>query len=109
MMRTFFKFQSMLCILLVLLFLIPAISFAHSMYIQSSRYHVSEGNESPLFFCFGHHFPVDGGIRASKLKHIKVYKPGGDVHDVAIRNETCLHFYQRQPMNAMFGLVKITR
>ena len=34
---------------------------AHSLYIQSSRYHVSEGKSSPLFFCYGHHIPVDDG------------------------------------------------
>jgi uncharacterized GH25 family protein len=92
--RTFFPFQNTLCILLlILLFLIPGFSSAHSIYIQSSRYKVFEGNESPLFFCFGHHFPVDGGIRSSKLKHIKVYKPGGDIQNIDIRNETCLHSY----------------
>lgn len=71
----------------------PTISPAHSLFIQSSRYEVNEGKRSPLFFSYGHHFPVDDGVRAKKLKSVRVIQPGGMVEDVAIRDETCLHSY----------------
>lgn len=73
--------------------LIPTAGLCHSLYIQSSRYTVSEGKRSPLFFCYGHHIPVDDGIRANKLKAVYVYPPAGKVRRIAIRNETCLHSY----------------
>ncbi len=81
------------CLLLVLAVFIPARSSAHSLYIQSSRYTVSQGKESPLFFCYGHHFPVDDGVRANKLKYITIHEPDGSFQNIKIRNETCLHSY----------------
>lgn len=79
----------------VLLFvmLIPAGVFSHSLYIQSSHYRVHEGKRSPLYFCYGHRIPVDDGVRAKKLKYIHVRQPDGEIRDVSIRNETCLHSY----------------
>ena len=73
--------------------LMPAVAFSHSLYIQSSRYRVSEGKTSPLFFCYGHHIPADDGVRAKKLKSVRVHTPSGDVREIAIRNETGLHSY----------------
>ena len=66
---------------------------AHSMYIQSSRYKVHKGKSSPLFFCYGHHMPVDDGVRAKKLKFVKVHAPTGDIRSIKTRDETCLHSY----------------
>ncbi|MCK5231614.1 MAG: DUF4198 domain-containing protein [Desulfobulbaceae bacterium] len=77
----------------ILYSLIPVASHGHSLYIQSSRYLVHEGKQSPLFFCYGHHFPVDDGVRAKKLKSVRVYTPAGEIREVAIRNETSLHSY----------------
>jgi uncharacterized GH25 family protein len=71
----------------------PAVCYGHSLFIQSSRYHVSEGKQSPLFFCYGHRFPVDDGVRAKKLKSVRVYTPGGEVREIVIRDETSLHSY----------------
>jgi uncharacterized GH25 family protein len=70
-------------------------SYAHShtLFIQSSRFYVHEGKSSPLFFCYGHHIPVDDGLRPEKLKSVRVYEPGGDVRKIDIRNEICLHSY----------------
>lgn len=81
------------CISLLIIFLFSSLSHGHSIYIQSSRYKVSTGKDTPLFFCYGHHFPVDDGVRANKLKFIKIYKPNGEVQDIRIRNEKCLHSY----------------
>jgi len=77
---------------LVWLFL-PAAAPGHSLFIQSSRYQVDEGKASPLFFCYGHHIPVDDGLRAEKLNSIRVRTPNGNLREMAIRNETSLHAY----------------
>lgn len=79
----------------VFLLLHGLVSYAHShtLFIQSSRCHVHEGKPSPLFFCYGHHIPVDDGLRPEKLKSVRVYKPGGDIREIDIRNEKCLHSY----------------
>jgi uncharacterized GH25 family protein len=77
----------------VLLVLIPAAGYGHSLYIQSSRYQVKEGKKSPLFFCYGHHVPVDDGLRANKLKSVRVHTPSGEVREITVRNETGLHSY----------------
>ncbi|MBI9090089.1 MAG: DUF4198 domain-containing protein [Desulfobacterium sp.] len=68
-------------------------AFGHTLYIQSSRYHVHEGKQSPLFFCYGHHIPVSDGLRAKKLNNIKVHTPQGAVREIDIRDETSLHSY----------------
>ncbi|BBO89754.1 hypothetical protein [Desulfosarcina ovata] len=47
--------------------LIPSAALCHTLFIQSSRYQVTEGKQSPLFFCYGHRIPVDDGVRAKKL------------------------------------------
>jgi uncharacterized GH25 family protein len=78
---------------LLLAVVVPTVAFGHSLYIQSSRYTVSEGKRSPLFFCYGHHIPVDDGVRAKKLKSVKVQTPSGDIRQIDIRNETSLHSY----------------
>ena len=76
---------------LVLYGLTPAVSYGHSLYIQSSRYKVHEGKKSPLFFCYGHHVPVDDGVRAKKLKSVRVLTPQGETREITVRDETCLH------------------
>jgi uncharacterized GH25 family protein len=87
------QIQTGVCLALVSILLLPGMSLGHSLYIQSSRYKVSQGEETPLFFCYGHHFPVDDGVRANKLKSVQVHKPEGQVQDIEIRNEICLHSY----------------
>ena len=87
------KYCLRLFTILVLTVLIPAMSYGHTIYIQSSRYKVKEGKKSPLFFCYGHRVPVDDGLRAEKLKSARVRTPSGEVRDIAIRDETCLHSY----------------
>ena len=69
---------------------LPSLGQAHSIYIQSGRYHVAQGKKSPLFFGFGHRIPVDGGIRANKLKAIRIHTPTGEVKEVQPRPETGL-------------------
>lgn len=66
---------------------------AHSLFIQSGRYQVSSGKGSPLFFCFGHHFPVDDAVRREKLAYVKVIDPQNQVLHVPLRNEKSLHSY----------------
>ena len=75
---------------LLALFCAGEIAQAHSMFIQSGRHRVDEGKKTPLFFCYGHHFPVDDGVRASKLASVKVYDPAGKVMEFKPRPETCL-------------------
>jgi uncharacterized GH25 family protein len=82
-----------LVVLMAGIILLPAICQAHSLYIQSSRYKVFPGKRSPLFFCYGHHIPVDDGVRAKKLKTVRVRTPDGQVKQIAIRNETSLQAY----------------
>ncbi|MBG0789200.1 MAG: DUF4198 domain-containing protein [Desulfovibrionaceae bacterium] len=63
---------------------------AHSLYIQSGRHRVAEGKKTPLFFCYGHHFPVDDGVRANKLAAVRVHGPDGSVTELAPREATGL-------------------
>ena len=81
----------MLCLIFLLVF--PSIAGAHSIFIQSGRYQVSKGKGTPLFFCFGHHFPVDDALRRKKLSYVKVIDPGGETTEVVLRNEKSLHSY----------------
>ena len=73
--------------------IIPCDIFAHSIFIQSGRYQVQEGKKSPLFFCYGHHFPVDDAVRAKKLRYIKLFEPDGTITDIKVRDEVSLHSY----------------
>ncbi|WP_250645531.1 DUF4198 domain-containing protein [Salidesulfovibrio onnuriiensis] len=66
---------------------------AHSLYIQAARPHVSNGKASPLFFCYGHHLPVDDAIRSEKLKNVQVRKPDGSIVEIKLRKEKSLHSY----------------
>ncbi len=78
---------------LILCLLLPAGAFAHSLFVQVGRYHVNNGKASPLFFCYGHHIPVDDAVRGKKLHYIRVTRPDGSVQNIAIRNEKSLHSY----------------
>lgn len=73
-----------------LLTMVPAEGLAHSLYIQSSRYQVYKGKRSPLFFCYGHHVPVDDGVRPGKLNTVRVTAPDGTTRDLEARAETGL-------------------
>ncbi|MGE4555431.1 MAG: DUF4198 domain-containing protein [Desulfovibrionaceae bacterium] len=82
----------------ILLFLLMAVMAptavsAHSLYIQAGRYQVSPGKASPLFFCYGHHIPVDDAIRRQKLSYVHVIDPDGDVQNMELRDEKSLHSY----------------
>ncbi|MEF2232133.1 MAG: DUF4198 domain-containing protein [Pseudodesulfovibrio sp.] len=76
--------------LLALLLIGAGAASAHSLYIQSGRHRVDEGKKTPLFFCYGHHFPVDDGVRESKLAAIRVYDPAGGITELKPRPETGL-------------------
>lgn len=67
--------------------------FAHTLFIQSTRYKVSVGKKSPLFFGYGHHIPVDDGVRSEKLKNIIIHSPKGESREISIRQGTSLHSY----------------
>ncbi len=71
----------------------PEVSFGHSLYVQSSRYHVQDGKQSPLFFCYGHRVPVDDGLRGKKLESLRIHTPAGEVREMEVRDETGLHSY----------------
>jgi len=73
--------------------LLPSVAFAHSLYIQSGRFYVSEGKATPLFFCYGHHLPVDDAVRAKKLSYIRVTAPDKTVQNITIKDERSLHSY----------------
>ena len=73
--------------------LLPSDTSAHSLYIQSSRYNVKEGQKFPLFFCYGHQIPVSDGLRSEKIKSIQIHTPTGEVRDIGVRDETSLHSY----------------
>jgi len=75
---------------LLALFCAGEIAQAHSLFIQSGRHRVSEGKKTPLYFCYGHHFPVDDGVRANKLGSVKVFDPAGKVKEFTPRAETGL-------------------
>lgn len=47
-----------------------------------------------MFFGYGHHFPVDDGVRGKKLTSIRVLSPAGPATEIAIRNERTLHSYE---------------
>ena len=66
---------------------------AHTLFIQSSRYAVSDGKTVPLFFCYGHFIPVSDGLRGKKLKNIRITPPDGAIREIAVRNQTDLHSY----------------
>ncbi len=78
---------------LMLLCAAASSSWAHSLYIQSTRYVVEKGRSLPLFFCYGHYVPVADGIRAKKLGKVEVIAPGGAITPIQVRNETGLHSY----------------
>ncbi len=88
------KTKALISATLVAAILYPISALSHSLYIQSGRYMVAKGKISPMFFCFGHHFPVDDGIRGRKLQAIKVIAPDGTQKDIEIRNERTLHSYE---------------
>ncbi len=70
-----------------------SVSWAHTLYIQSTRYTVNQGKSLPLFFCYGHYVPVSDGIRAKKLGKVNVITPAGTITPIQVRNETGLHSY----------------
>lgn len=73
--------------------LLPSLAFAHSIFIQSGRYQVKTGKASPLFFCYGHHFPVDDAVRRKKLAYVRVIDPEGVSAEITLRDEKSLHSY----------------
>ncbi|MCG8632807.1 MAG: DUF4198 domain-containing protein [Desulfobacterales bacterium] len=83
---------TILICLLVLYSQIPG-AFAHSLYIQSTRFLADNGKSLPLFFCYGHHIPVADGIRGKKLNRVQVMSPDGNTTPVTIRDEVSLHSY----------------
>lgn len=86
-------FRKLFIILLAAILAIPAAASAHSLYIQAGRYQVHPGKKSPLFFCYGHHIPVDDAIRGKKLQYIKVTGPDLSVTNIPIRDGKSLHSY----------------
>ena len=83
---------TILCVLLVGLPMVQS-AMAHTLFIQSSRSQVSEGKAFPLFFCYGHYFPVSDGLRGKKLNRIQVFPPGQEPFSIRPRDETGLHSY----------------
>ncbi len=92
-MKGFFACAFFVCIVTGAVLIPPVSASAHSIFIQSGRYLVKPGQGTPLFFCFGHHFPVDEAVRREKLHFVKVITPEKQVQEVALRDEKSLHSY----------------
>lgn len=93
---TRFYSSRMLTVFLVAIGLIlfgGELAHCHSLFIQSGRHRVKEGKKTPLYFAYGHHFPVDDGVRRKKLNTVQVIDPSGEASTVELRDETCLHSY----------------
>lgn len=86
-------YKKLFSLFILLSFIVPAGASAHSLYIQAGRYEVVEGKKSPLFFCYGHHIPVDDAVRGKKLQYIKIINPELEVTNIDIRDEKSLHSY----------------
>ncbi len=86
--------KTALITLLALGWLCPVPLAAHSLFIQSGRYEVQKGRGSPLFFCYGHHFPVDEGVRRKKLASVRVIDPDGVAEEIPLRDEKSLHSHE---------------
>jgi uncharacterized GH25 family protein len=71
----------------------PMSASCHSLFIQSGRHQVSKGKSSPLFFCYGHHFPVDDAIRRKKFAYVRVIAPDKAITELSLRDEKSLHSY----------------
>ena len=84
------RLKAGLPVLMALLLVGASAASAHSLYIQSGRHRVAEGKKTPLFFCYGHHFPADDGVRANKLAAIRVFDPSGKATEFTPRPETGL-------------------
>ena len=78
-------------VVLGLSFLLPVTGGAHSLYIQAGRHQVDEGKSSLLFFCFGHHVPVDDGLRYKKISYVHVIAPDKSSRAIELRDEKSLH------------------
>jgi len=81
-----------------LFFLVPALicftaasTLGHTLYIQPSRFMVTEGKSIPFFFCYGHFIPVADGIRGKKLNQVQVIAPDGQPQAVEIMDGKGLH------------------
>ncbi|THB67430.1 MAG: DUF4198 domain-containing protein [Desulfovibrio sp.] len=88
--------QSLSILLAVSLLLASTLAggaWAHSLYIQSGRHMVNKGKASPLFFCYGHHIPVDDAVRSEKLAYVRVLAPDGEVREIELREGKSLHSY----------------
>lgn len=85
--------KKLLSVFLLISMLIPASASAHSLYIQAGRYKVSEGKSSPLYFCYGHHIPIDDAVRSKKLNSVKVIRPDSKIVDIELREGKSLHSY----------------
>ena len=67
--------------------------YAHTLWIQSSRYKVKRGLAKPMFFGWGHYLPLDDVISGNKLRYIKVFDPMGRSREIAVMEEKSLHSY----------------
>ena len=67
--------------------------YAHTLWIQSSRYRVKKGLSKPMLLGWGHYLPVDDAISGKKLRYIKVFDPQGRNREIEIKKEKSLHSY----------------
>jgi|GEM_PF-723928 len=76
----------------MIIFLSQAV-YAHTLWIQSSRYKLRRGLAKPMFFGWGHYLPVDDAISGNKLRYIKVFDPTGGSKELEVTKEKSLHSY----------------
>jgi uncharacterized GH25 family protein len=67
--------------------------YAHTLWIQSSRYKVKRGLAKCMFLGWGHYLPLDDAISGNKLRYIKVFDPTGRSSEIPVREEKSLHSY----------------
>ncbi len=77
----------------VMMALLSQSAYAHTLWIQSSRYKVKKGLAKPMFLGWGHYLPLDDAISGNKLRYIKVFDPVGRSREIATREEKSLHSY----------------
>ncbi|MEA2084231.1 MAG: SUMF1/EgtB/PvdO family nonheme iron enzyme [Thermodesulfobacteriota bacterium] len=64
--------------------------YAHTLWIQSSRYQVKKSLAKPMFFGWGHYLPLDDAISGDKLRYINIFDPTGSSREIEIREDKSL-------------------
>ncbi len=88
------RLKKLLLVAWLLLLVTCGTTFAHTFFMQSTRYRLDKPGKARMFVGWGHLLPLSDPMSSEKLARLEVARPDGSRQQIPIKEEVSFHSYE---------------